>query len=202
MKNEKDSVPRLVSDTQKLLQDFTEREAGGIHSKAAKLLDVSGTTFSQWLHGTRVPSLSQIAPVYERLGVDLDVLASKSLTEFEAKYASIPQVKATAGAGASLEVDDTVTGYHIFSRAFLQSVGVNPNHAVIFPVAGDSMEPLILNGDFVLVDLATQEPEDGKIFVVAFDDHREKLLDLFLLLSKLFLQRLIEGVENESARSK
>lgn len=85
-------------------------------------------------------------------------------------YAMIPKVKALAGAGESLVTSGRVSGYYAFRQDFLEREKIHPESCVLMQVIGDSMEPLIKEGDTILVDERCKEPKDGKIFVVGLGD--------------------------------
>lgn len=87
-----------------------------------------------------------------------------------AGYELVPRVKAIAGAGESFVVDDDVAAMYAFRREFLEKIHVKASHAVMMYVSGDSMEPLISNGDTILFNSADTEPRDGHIYVCSFGD--------------------------------
>lgn len=86
------------------------------------------------------------------------------------EYEMIPKVEARAGAGSSLITDDEVQGYYAFRQNFLCRVGIHAKRSIMLDVIGDSMQPLIMNGDTILVDQSQTIPQDGKIFLVGFGD--------------------------------
>ncbi len=86
------------------------------------------------------------------------------------EYEMIPKVEARAGAGSSLITDDEVQGYYAFRQNFLCRVGIHAKRSIMLDVIGDSMQPLIMNGDTILVDQSQTTPQDGKIFLVGFGD--------------------------------
>lgn len=87
-------------------------------------------------------------------------------------YTMIPKVRAVAGAGESLVTSGKVCGYYAFRESFFKREGIHQEKCVLMVVAGDSMEPLIREGDTILVD--ESEPgkvlRDGYIFVVGLGD--------------------------------
>ena len=85
-------------------------------------------------------------------------------------YAMVPKVSAQAGAGESLVTSGKVRGFYAFRNAFLQREKIHHEHCVLMVVAGDSMEPLIRDGDTILVDESDNVPKDGYIFVVGLGD--------------------------------
>lgn len=85
-------------------------------------------------------------------------------------YVMVPKVEAKAGAGSSLVTDGGVQGYYAFRLNFLQRVGISTQNSVLMDVIGESMQPLILNGDTILIDQSQKDPKDGGIFLVGFDE--------------------------------
>jgi len=81
-------------------------------------------------------------------------------------YELVPRVAATAGAGESFETSDEVAGWYAFRGDFLRRIGANPEKCVTMFVSGDSMEPLIRDGDMILIDQAEADPKDGLIYLV------------------------------------
>ena len=87
-----------------------------------------------------------------------------------ASYRFIPKVAAVAGAGATLETSDEVLGYYAFRADFLGREHISEQRSVMMQVRGDSMEPLMEDGDTLLVDQSDTQVMDGKIYVVTLGD--------------------------------
>ena len=85
-------------------------------------------------------------------------------------YEMIPKVNAVAGAGASLETEGSVSGFYAFRNEFLRREGIHCKSCVMMQVRGDSMEPLIREGDTILIDQSDNVPQDGRIFVIGLGD--------------------------------
>jgi len=101
----------------------------------------------------------------DTLGVRL-VFPDEKLTGFEL----IPRVKAVAGAGESFITEDGVAGMYAFRKEFLGRIGVNAKKAAMMYVSGDSMTPLICDGDTLLFDTGDVEPREGYIYVCSFGE--------------------------------
>ena len=82
----------------------------------------------------------------------------------------IPRVKAIAGAGESFVTEDGVAGMYAFRKEFLSRIGVNAKKAAMMYVSGDSMTPLICDGDTLLFDTEDTEPREGYIYVCSFGE--------------------------------
>lgn len=82
----------------------------------------------------------------------------------------IPMVEATLSAGGgSFETGADHQYLYPFKRDFLERKG-NPKNMVLMRVAGDSMQPEILDNDMVLLDQSKKEIIPGRIFAVGFED--------------------------------
>ena len=78
------------------------------------------------------------------------------------------EARLSAGNG-SLEVSGNHERSYAFRLDFLLRKG-NPDAMVLMRVAGDSMQPEILDGDVVLLDQSKKDIMPGRIFAVGFDD--------------------------------
>ncbi len=86
-------------------------------------------------------------------------------------FALIPKAAATLSAGGGIVAEEGHTGErYAFRRNWLSSLGVYANHAILIDVDGDSMEPVLRNGDTVLVDLNRTRLRDGRIYAIAIGD--------------------------------
>lgn len=110
---------------------------------------------------------SAVVDWLEKLGGRL-VPPDEELEAFE----MIPKVRAVAGAGESLVTSGTVSGLYAFRRRFLERERIHADKCVLMCVAGDSMEPLIREGDTILVDASEtgRSLRDGHIFVVGLGE--------------------------------
>ncbi len=88
------------------------------------------------------------------------------------EWAEIPRraIEASAGPGtaAAAEAEAPFDAFR-FSRRWLREQGFEPGHLSALRVMGDSMEPLLRDGDEVLVDERQRPFRDG-IHVVRLDD--------------------------------
>lgn len=84
--------------------------------------------------------------------------------------AAVPRVRARLHAGGgSFETGPEVESYYAFSRSWLRRKG-DPEQMVLMDVIGDSMSPIIEEGDTVLVDQSRTEIYAGGIYAVGIDD--------------------------------
>lgn len=82
----------------------------------------------------------------------------------------VPMAEARLSAGnGSLEVSGNHEKAYAFRMDFLLRKG-NPDAMVLMRVAGDSMQPEILDGDVVLLDQSKRNIIPGRIFAVGFEE--------------------------------
>ena len=86
------------------------------------------------------------------------------------EFQKIPKVKARLGAGGgSFEVDGQVSEYYAFRWDWLRRKG-DPNRMVLMDVVGDSMEPLLEQGDTVLIDQSQNTLISGRVYALGVED--------------------------------
>lgn len=95
-------------------------------------------------------------------------LQPSSTCDVELKLIPMAEARLSAGNG-SLEVNGDCERSYAFRMDFLLRKG-NPDKMVLMRVAGDSMQPEIMDGDVVLLDQSKVDIIPGRIFAVGFDD--------------------------------
>ncbi len=116
------------------------------------------------------------------LGVSLDYLVGLTdnpapaallqpalLGEREADLVPLRDVRAAAGAGAEVE-SEPVIGHVAFPRRWLRRHRVAAGRCSVIEVIGDSMEPLLEDGCWILVDHERRAMASGRVFVVRTGD--------------------------------
>lgn len=85
---------------------------------------------------------------------------------YHERFALVPRcrVEAAAGHGANYDADEILDNMP-FQRQCLRAIGVEAKSAAVIMVRRDSMEPLISDGDLVIVDRGQTELRDG-VFVI------------------------------------
>ncbi|WP_053062164.1 LexA family transcriptional regulator [Desulfovibrio sp. TomC] len=84
-------------------------------------------------------------------------------------YTLVPKVQARLAAGTgSLETEGEVIGYYAFKTDFLRRKGL-PKKMVLMDVAGDSMEPVLIDRDTVLIDESQSAIISGGLFAVGIE---------------------------------
>ena len=142
------------------------RKAADRHGGKAALmrfLDAKKATFYRAMDDEKpiLPAPDVLCEWLDKLRVSL-AMPGEELDEYEL----VPRVEARAGAGESWETSGTVAGLYAFRREFLDRIHASAKRSVTMFVSGDSMEPLIKDGDMILVDQAESEPKDGLIYLV------------------------------------
>ncbi|MBD5626202.1 MAG: helix-turn-helix transcriptional regulator [Desulfovibrio sp.] len=88
----------------------------------------------------------------------------------ETRLVMVPMVEARLSAGTgSFETGGEVLRHYAFRWDFLRRKG-NPARMALLRVSGDSMQPLILNNDVVLIDQSQNDPIPGRIYAVGVED--------------------------------
>ena len=86
-----------------------------------------------------------------------------------ARPVEVRELDAAAGGGAEV-FDETVTGHLWFRRDWLDQHGLDSTQCSVIGVTGDSMEPMLPEGCKILVDRASREPKDNRMFVLLTGD--------------------------------
>lgn len=95
-----------------------------------------------------------------------------SLFGRKADWVDVPRLALDASAGpGALDASEEPVGAFRFSARWLRGQGLDPAMLSAISVAGDSMEPLLSDGDEILVDRTPAPPRDG-IYVVRLGDAR------------------------------
>lgn len=108
-----------------------------------------------------------------RAGVDMSYVISgvRQVAAADADdFVQIPllsNVRASAGNGT---VNEPAGEYNVqglaFSRAWIARRGLNPQRLKVIEVKGRSMEPVLSDGDRVLIDMADTHPKSGYVYVL------------------------------------
>lgn len=107
-------------------------------------------------------------PQWIETGIGNVFIHTQSANDVEFKY--IPKVAARLSAGTgSFECEETVTDYLSFPTKWLSGKG-SANSMVAMEVFGQSMEPMIKEGDTVLIDQSQNNILAGAIYAVGVED--------------------------------
>ncbi len=138
---------------------------------AARKMGVSKQSLDQWIKGRSVPRADVAVRICERYGMDLHYLVTGEFAPaVDTEMVLVPkfEVRASAGPGRAVVPDDVEGPSErlAFSRDWLRRLGIDPDHAELLVASGDSMEPLIRDGDVMLMNRRIRTVETAGIYVV------------------------------------
>lgn len=143
-------------------------------SELARELGLTPASISDAKRRGQIP-LAWIEKLARKKNVSMDVMLGRPLSyppapPQEPGLILIPKVTARLSAGnGSFETDAQVKGHYAFRAEWLQAKG-NYKRMVLMEVSGDSMEPLLADGDTVLINRDQQDILAGKIYAVGIED--------------------------------
>lgn len=80
-------------------------------------------------------------------------------------------VRFAAGNGRTAQYDELHNSQpRTYRLCWFAQQGINPQHVKCFKVHGSSMEPMLYDGDSVLVNLAETEIVNGKVYAIRYGD--------------------------------
>lgn len=139
-------------------------EANVSNVQLGKELDISAEAIRSWRNGTKIPTVDKLAKLASYFSVSLDELMGKPLaTE---RMIQIPLVGAVNAGIFTIENEEEWRNkFSSVSMRLLQ--GRNPKECVALEVVGESMSPLLLPGDVLIVH--KQEMAYNGNIVIAYD---------------------------------
>lgn len=149
-----------------LLSDNINRlmEDSGISNlQLGKELGLSTETIRNWRNGIKVPTVDKLLKLSDYFGVSLDDLMGKPIDT--GRLISLPLVGAVNAGVFSIESNDDWKEFRDVSGNALH--GRNKKECVLLEVVGDSMEPLIHQGEMLVVHRQSTAV-NGNI-VIAYD---------------------------------
>ena len=162
------------------IDEFLKRilEATGVDSPSelAKELEINRSGITHARNNNKIPDKwivklcrkYGLSPKWIETGVGNIFVHSDS--DREPAFKNIPKVAARLSAGTgSFECEDSVTEYLSFQASWLSRKGSAEN-MVAMEVFGQSMEPVIKEGDTVLIDQSRKNIIAGAIYAVGVED--------------------------------
>tara|TARA_B100000029_G_scaffold484253_1_gene536249 strand:- start:298 stop:873 length:576 start_codon:yes stop_codon:yes gene_type:complete len=143
------------------------------------LCGLSEATLRSYLSGDTYPTLDRLELISSAANVDPEWLvfgrhkdeARIELAGME-DYAFVPLYDAQCSAGAgSWNENSRVLTHLSFTKYSLRKQGLTPDHLSAIRIDGDSMEPLLNDGDTVLIDHTKTTIKGEGIYVLRFDGH-------------------------------
>lgn len=179
------------------LQEVTSRiakavKAGGGYSAVAARRALPGRTLSN-LIGGQEPKYSQLLAIAQATGVRLEWLATGAGPMHEAEAGLLecgadlggqdlaPQApgsmlvprydaRAAAGSGSPFNEGRMVGKVQISGDLLAPHLRRNPAHLALIECMGDSMEPALRDGDYLLVDTSIRNVAAGPIYILRVGD--------------------------------
>ncbi len=153
-------------------------DATGISSQSelAKELEINRSGITHARNNNKIPD-KWIVKLYRKFGFNPGWIETgigsayiKNQSSLDVDFKSIPKVAARLSAGTgSFECEDNVTDYLSFQTQWLAQKG-SANNMVAMEVFGQSMEPVIKEGDTVLIDQSQSQIIAGAIYAVGVED--------------------------------
>jgi phage repressor protein C with HTH and peptisase S24 domain len=176
-----------------LINQIVDRKFGGNQSEFARYMGVSPQAVQKWVTGKNEPG-----PKNRKKLLELQAsMPSQEVRETTAPFPSnvislhredpVPagfvtikqsKVKFSAGSGHEISfelIEDSRPA--VYALEWFQEQQLNPERVRRFKVVGNSQEPMLYDGDSVLVNLAETEIIDGKLYAIRYgSDLRIKFL--------------------------
>ena len=152
--------------------------ATGISSQSelAKELEINRSGITHARNNNKIPD-KWIVKLYKNFGFNPQWLESgigktfiNTNSQGDVEFKFIPKVAARLSAGTgSFESEENITDYLSFQTKWLAGKGA-ANSMVAMEVFGQSMEPVIKEGDTVLIDQSQKKILAGAIYAVGVED--------------------------------
>jgi repressor LexA len=169
------------------------RESKGVSRRElAKILGKDEVSFEQYIYKIESgkiqnPGIEFIESILKALNVSSKELIEETEDDDLEQLFAIPIINVQAGAGNPLYAEE-----YIYINDIIPS-----KHVSAIKVKGDSMEPVIKDGEYVIVDTSSKDVINGKIYVIADADGGLLIRRIHKLKDNLF--RLLP--ENELYKS-
>ncbi|MGN0902411.1 MAG: XRE family transcriptional regulator [Succinivibrio sp.] len=184
--------------------------AGLTKAELARRIGESPQLVNTWMNSSyeNLPAANRVAKIAEALGVNImwlisgegsmysNVIALDNEEFPSADFIQIPESAVSFGAGECPEptyeeLRETLPA--TYRKDFFSRHGLNPHKCKRVRVQGDSMSPLILDGDCILIDCEhVDHIDNGAVYAIAYDHN--------LMVKRLISQfgRLVIKSENTS----
>jgi len=154
-------MAKALGTTERTLRDYEKERFGVSYDFINKLVETYKVN-PNWLFRNEFPIF---------LDEKTEGLVKNIAPEEKSNLVYIPKYNPKAAAGAGTEISTEFVEYFIaVDQDWIRSlIGFLPKHLNALDVEGDSMIPLIKNGDLIIFDLSKNQPNDG-IYVLSIDD--------------------------------
>ena len=156
-----------LTDFDRFMQRIEQAAGVSSQTELANLLNLNRSAISRAKKRGSVPRawVSRLCGMF-----DLDPVWLRHGVGKEEHFCPVPLVRAKLDAGGgSYVVDSRLEEEIAFRQPWLRQRG-NPGEMVLMEVSGDSMEPLIKEGDLVLVDQSQKDLYAGGIYAVGVQE--------------------------------
>lgn len=176
------------------VRDEAARVHGWSLAELAHEVGVSYETCRRWVQGDIAPNRQRVAklakllnrtPEWVMYGIEKDAvgpdadasIAPRQITEYESlsdlkenDFVLVSSVDVKLSAGRGKEAWHVEDGKPLpFVSTFIRGLGSSPRHLRAVRIDGDSMEPLLFDGDLVLIDTNDARLRDGGVFALRMD---------------------------------
>lgn len=151
------------------LREMLSKDKETYESIGARIGVEKNTVFG-WLNydkGGKRTAFDDMSKYMRGVGLNPEEFFSVSELQ-ESDFEYVRKAKTQLGAGSSLIIENGHSGKYAFRKEFIRSLGHNSAYnLVLFDVVGDSMQPMIMDGDTVLVEITKDaKPRTGEIWAV------------------------------------
>lgn len=170
-----DRIKELAADKNMTMKEFSS------------LIGVSERTIQNYLGGISLPNGRFLTDLSEKIGAsptwilvgsgpkyigdNHQNLPSGITQKADRDFVTINRYEIAASAGHGALVGHEQTGEAIaLRRNWLAARGLSPDRLAVISVRGDSMAPVLTDGELIMLDGAQTTPRDGAIFVVSYSD--------------------------------
>lgn len=170
-------VPFSAESIGTRIEQLSARVGG--KKELANLSGIHETQLYKYLKGANSPSIAVAVALAGAGNVSLDWLllgkedaVGGTIDVQEDIYAYVPLYDARCSAGGgSWNENSTILTRLAFTRYSLKRQGLRPDSLSAIRIAGDSMEPLLVDGDTVLIEHSLNTLEGEGVYVIHLDDH-------------------------------
>lgn len=141
-----------------------------------KMAGVSKGTVSQWLNGIGKPKGENLLKLAEALQCKPEWLQFGGIRIPDVGNVDIPNtydipvydIQFSAGFGSE-GVDNAELETIAIPEQLLLMMKVNPAHAMIVKIKGDSMEPTLNDGESIVIDTGSSKPVSDQVYAFKFE---------------------------------
>lgn len=184
MASETDLPAKIDPGFVQRVRDICERLGG--RKALAERTGVGKSTVDKWAQGNSDPSRANLIAIADAAGVSVQWLATgqdaaldapqpiappdEPAPDFDQDFALIPRYEVNLSAGPGLVPDhEHVEERLAFSRVWLSRNQINPAHAGLVRVRGDSMAPTLPDGALALVNTAEARLDREGVYAFSRD---------------------------------